>query len=121
MMRSDPLCDRTISLYGYVRGANLKRNMKVRSTIICFIRVIHHYQVHIPGCGDFNMKEITSIPDPCPLPTKIKRTLKEKERVIYAPMSDLGNIFFDKDAVYINVPDQLAQNQQRKFHVSSSP
>jgi ribosome biogenesis protein BMS1 len=28
----DPKCDRTISLYGYLRGTNLKQNTKVRHT-----------------------------------------------------------------------------------------
>jgi len=28
--------------------------------------------------------------------------------MIYAPMSDVGGIMFDKDAVYINVPDKLS-------------
>ncbi len=28
-MRNDPQCDRTISLYGYMRGAGLKQDSKV--------------------------------------------------------------------------------------------
>ena len=44
------------------------------------------------------------LPDPCPLPAKeIKRTLNEKERLIYAPMSGVGGIVYDKDAVYIDL------------------
>jgi ribosome biogenesis protein BMS1 len=63
-------------------------------------------QIHIPGCGDFSMKEVSPIPDPCPFPEKKpKRTLNEKQRLIYAPMSDIGELLFDKDAVYINIPD----------------
>ena len=46
------------------------------------------------------------MPDPCPLPSMVKkRGLNEKERLIYAPMSDVGGLLYDKDAVYIDVPD----------------
>lgn len=50
------------------------------------------------------MREVTALVDPCPLPNRVKRTLNEKDRLIYAPMSDVGSIFFDKDAMYINLP-----------------
>ena len=37
------------------------------------------------------------LPDPCPLPEKEKkRSLTEKERLIYAPMSGVGGIVYDK-------------------------
>lgn len=62
-------------------------------------------KVHIPGSGDYLMKSVTSLPDPCPLPTERKKTLNEKERLLYAPMGDIGNILYDKDAVYINIPE----------------
>lgn len=46
------------------------------------------------------------MPDPCPLPSMVKkRGLNEKERLLYAPMSDVGGLLYDKDAVYIDVPD----------------
>lgn len=52
------------------------------------------------------MEEISPLPDPCPLPSTIKRrSLNERERLIYAPMSDIGGLMFDKDAVYIDIPD----------------
>ncbi|EGC30096.1 hypothetical protein DICPUDRAFT_158216 [Dictyostelium purpureum] len=90
VLRNNKKADRNICLYGYVRGTYLKPHMKV----------------HIPGSGDYIMKSITSMPDPCPLPQERKKTLNEKERLIYAPMCDIGNsIIFDKDAVYINIPD----------------
>lgn len=42
--------------------------------------------------------------DPCPLPDKErKRSLNEKERLVYAPMSGVGGIVYDKDAVYIDL------------------
>ena len=46
------------------------------------------------------------LPDPCPLPNrqvKKSRSLSEKERLIYAPMSGVGGIVYDKDAVYIDL------------------
>uniref|UniRef100_A0A1I8AT64 Bms1-type G domain-containing protein n=1 Tax=Steinernema glaseri TaxID=37863 RepID=A0A1I8AT64_9BILA len=88
ILRENPKANRKISLYGWVRGSYLK----------------HGSAVHIPGVGDYRVKEVSALPDPCPLPTKNKRTrsLNEKERVIYAPMSGLGGIVYDKDAVYID-------------------
>ncbi|KAI9016773.1 hypothetical protein DFJ74DRAFT_678236 [Hyaloraphidium curvatum] len=88
MVKENPKMDRTVTLYGYVRGTNLRPSMKV----------------HIPGCGDMVLKAITELPDPCPLPEKVRKTLSEKQRVIHAPMSDVGGVRYDKDAVYINVP-----------------
>lgn len=45
--------------------------------------------------------------DPCPLPEVLKkRSLIEKERLVYAPFSGLGGIVYDKDAVYIDLPNQ---------------
>ena len=49
------------------------------------------------GCGDFTIKDLHILPDPCPLPEKEKkRSLTEKERLIYAPMSGVGGIVYDK-------------------------
>ncbi|GAM23959.1 hypothetical protein SAMD00019534_071340 [Acytostelium subglobosum LB1] len=88
-IKQRPKDDRSICLYGYVRGTYLKPHMKV----------------HIPGAGDFRMKSITPLSDPCPLPDERKKVLNGKERLIYAPMGDIGNVLYDKDAVYINLPD----------------
>ncbi|VDN05911.1 unnamed protein product, partial [Thelazia callipaeda] len=86
-IREKPSTNRTISLYGWVRGTFLK----------------NHSPVHIPGVGDLRIRDITALPDPCPLPSKekMKRSLNERERVIYAPFSGLGGIVYDKDAIYI--------------------
>ncbi|XP_064633506.1 ribosome biogenesis protein BMS1 homolog [Lineus longissimus] len=87
-IRQDAKCDRKICLYGYVRGTHFK----------------NHSSVHIPGCGDFSIKDMSFLPDPCPLPQAMKkRNLNEKERLIYAPMSGVGGIVYDKDAVYIDL------------------
>lgn len=87
-IRLDPKCNREVILYGYVRGVPMtKENM-----------------VHIAGLGDMRVHELSVLSDPCPLPgTEKKRNLLEKERLLYAPMSGVGGIVYDKDAVYIEL------------------
>ena len=52
-IEENPKCDRTIALYGYLRGTNLPaRNARI----------------HIPGVGDLNVAEIEGLQDPCPTP-----------------------------------------------------
>lgn len=87
-MRLNPKCDREVILYGYVRGVPMaKENM-----------------VHIAGLGDMRVHELSALSDPCPLPNREKkRSLLEKERLLYAPMSGVGGIVYDKDAVYIEL------------------
>lgn len=52
------------------------------------------------------VQELEALPDPCPLPGTVKRRgLSEKERLLYAPMADVGGLLFDKDAAYIDIPD----------------
>ncbi|KAI4313296.1 hypothetical protein L6164_026287 [Bauhinia variegata] len=87
-------CDRNITLYGYLRGCNLKRGSKV----------------HIAGVGDYGLAGVTVLPDPCPLPSAAKKKgLRDKEKLFYAPMSGLGDLLYDKDAVYININDHFVQ------------
>ena len=85
----DPNCDRSITFYGYVRGTNLKPGQ----------------QVHVIGVGDFSMEEVSVLPDPCPLPSKDgqRQTLNKKDSLLYAPLSNVGAVTFDKDAVYIDI------------------
>ncbi|KAF9430343.1 Glycoside hydrolase 2 (Mannanase, beta-galactosidase) [Entomortierella beljakovae] len=96
MIRQNPTCDRTVTLYGYLRGTNMKSGMRV----------------HIPGVGDHYMDDISILADPCPLPDKVRKRLDEKQKLIYAPMSDVGGIMYDKDAVYINVPGSFTKKSQ---------
>ncbi|KAF9175672.1 Glycoside hydrolase 2 (Mannanase, beta-galactosidase) [Mortierella sp. AD011] len=96
MVRQNPNCDRTVTLYGYLRGTNMKSGMRV----------------HIPGVGDHYMGDVSILPDPCPLPDKVRKRLDEKQKLIYAPMSDVGGIMYDKDAVYINVPGSFTKKSQ---------
>ncbi|XP_034049597.1 ribosome biogenesis protein BMS1 homolog isoform X1 [Thalassophryne amazonica] len=88
-VRTEPKCDRTVSLYGYLRGSYLKNKC----------------QIHIPGVGDFQVADVNFLPDPCALPdAQKKRALNEKERLLYAPMAGVGGVVYDKDAVYIDFP-----------------
>lgn len=62
--------------------------------------------VHLPGVGDLQLEEIRALPDPCPFPdTEKKKSLKYRERLLYAPMSDVSGILYDKDAVYVTIPN----------------
>jgi len=80
--------DRSITVYGYVRGSHLKPGMKV----------------HMIGVGDFSMTEVSALPDPCPIPDKEAKTLKKKkDSLLFAPLSNVGAVSFDKDAVYIDI------------------
>ncbi|CAJ1080477.1 ribosome biogenesis protein BMS1 homolog isoform X2 [Xyrichtys novacula] len=98
-VRTDPKCDRTVSLYGYLRGTYLKNKG----------------QVHIPGVGDFQVADVNFLPDPCPLPdAQKKRALNEKERLLYAPMAGVGGVVYDKDAVYIDLPANHVNQQQEE-------
>lgn len=64
------------------------------------------FQVPLPEYISLQVQEVDAMPDPCPLPSMVKkRGLNEKERLLYAPMSDVGGLLYDKDAVYIDVPD----------------
>lgn len=87
-IRKNPKCDRIVCFYGYSRGTNFKN----RSAI------------HIPGCGDFSIRDMNFLADPCPLPAnEKKRSLNYKEKLIFAPMCGVGGIIYDKDAVYIDL------------------
>ncbi len=98
-IEENPKCDRTIALYGYLRGTNFPTDGA---------------RVHIPGVGDLNVLAIEALPDPCPTPSMDqalakasgksgRRRLGEKQKVLFAPMSDVGGVLVDKDAVYIDI------------------
>ncbi|RPB01036.1 DUF663-domain-containing protein [Choiromyces venosus 120613-1] len=96
-IEDDPKVDRNVALYGYVRGLNFPNEGA---------------RVHIPGVGDLSVSSVESLPDPCPTPARTaaegkgRKRLGEKQKLIYAPMSDVGGVLVDKDAVYIDVPSQ---------------
>eukprot|EP01063_Lacrimia_lanifica_P001813 TRINITY_DN1093_c0_g2_i1.p1 TRINITY_DN1093_c0_g2~~TRINITY_DN1093_c0_g2_i1.p1 ORF type:complete len:1187 (+),score=597.74 TRINITY_DN1093_c0_g2_i1:132-3692(+) len=94
--QEEPMCDRKVALYGYIKGCPMKDNQKV----------------HIPGVGDYQISSIHRIDDPCALPTRgnkrAGRHLSEKDKRLYAPMADVGALIYDQDAVYVKV-DQDAE------------
>ncbi|KAM7279637.1 hypothetical protein ACFE04_006771 [Oxalis oulophora] len=93
-LHANSKCDRNVIVYGYLRGCNLKKGTKV----------------HIAGVGDYSLAGVTSLADPCPLPSAAKKKgLRDKEKLFYAPMSGLGDLLYDKDAVYININDHFVQ------------
>lgn len=100
----------TVSVFGYVRGTYLDKNQRV----------------HINGLGDFDILNIQKMEDPCPVELKKtvkqkqaehqaekdglikktkKRNLKDKERVLYAPYTNIGSMNLEKSTGYINIPD----------------
>lgn len=99
IVEEDPKCDRIVALYGYLRGTKFPAN---------------DARVHVPGVGDLSVSMIEALPDPCPTPymdqaiakttgKSGRRRLGEKQKVLFAPMSDVGGVLVDKDAVYIDV------------------
>ncbi|KAL9178696.1 hypothetical protein ACHAXT_003827 [Thalassiosira profunda] len=88
-IEEDEKCERSVAFYGYVRGTNLKGGTKV----------------HLIGVGDYGMAEVGALPDPCPVFDKEKegQTLNKKDTKLYAPLSNVGAVSFDKDAVYIDI------------------
>ncbi|WAQ97349.1 BMS1-like protein [Mya arenaria] len=107
-VRQRKKADRNISLYGYLHGTHMKNNINV----------------HIPGCGDFPVHDIQFLSDPCPTPNRNKekrRTLSDRERMIYAPMSGVGGIVYDKDAVYIDLGGSHSHHEPQKPDDESEP
>ncbi|KAK6336786.1 Glycoside hydrolase 2 (Mannanase, beta-galactosidase) [Orbilia javanica] len=98
IIEEDEGADRTVAVYGYLRGTN-------------FPAV--DGRVHIPGVGDLNVTSVEGLADPCPTPQAIqrmegkegskRRRLGDKQKLLFAPMSDVGGVLVDKDAVYIDV------------------
>jgi len=88
---ANPVTDRTVALYGYVRGTNLKPGQNI----------------HLAGVGDFAIDAFTVLDDPLPTAQQqqearegaaleagsdgksYRSSLREKDRQIYAPMADL--------------------------------
>ncbi|CAN8102151.1 unnamed protein product [Discula destructiva] len=96
-IEEDEKCDRSIVLSGYLRGTNFASQGQ---------------RVHMPGLGDFTVSNMELLPDPCPTPLMEqaiakatgktgRRRLDEKEKKLYAPMSDRSGLKVDGDAIYI--------------------
>lgn len=118
LIQENPKCDRKIAIYGYLHGTPLSSSGA---------------HIHIAGVGDHYVQTVEKLPDPCPTPyfeqklddierekakaaaesgeeiaktTRRRKRLEDKQKIIYAPMSDVGGVLIDKDAVYIDVGDR---------------
>ncbi|KAJ2235333.1 Glycoside hydrolase 2 (Mannanase, beta-galactosidase) [Coemansia sp. RSA 485] len=87
LLEANPKANRTVALYGYLRGTHIKGKDRV----------------HIPGAGDYQLDQTELLTDPCPIPDKERKRLDERHKLIYAPMSEVNGVMYDKDAVYIDV------------------
>ncbi|MES1908170.1 MAG: hypothetical protein MHM6MM_001153 [Cercozoa sp. M6MM] len=95
LIDKDPNCDRTVSMYGFVRGTAWRKR-----------------PVHLLGVGDLTQNgEAEQLEDPCPLPRKLgkhggeRRRIGDSEKTLFAPMTDAGAVMFDRDAMYIKLRD----------------
>lgn len=119
----NPKCDRRVAIYGYLHGTPLPAS---------------DAHIHIAGVGDYHAHTVEKLPDPCPTPyfeqklddierekaklaaengeevaqprRRRRKRLEDKHKIIYAPMSDVGGVLVDKDAVYIDVGDKQSFN-----------
>ncbi|ODV84561.1 hypothetical protein CANARDRAFT_29092 [[Candida] arabinofermentans NRRL YB-2248] len=115
LIEKNPKIDRKIAIYGFLHGTPLQ---------------YQNQRVHIAGMGDYTVSNVEKLPDPCPTPyfeqkqeefereqaklaeetgqplntiPKRRKRLEDKQKIIYAPMSDVHGVLIDKDAVYIDV------------------
>lgn len=82
------------TFYGYVRGTHYNES-----------------EVMVPGIGNYAVGSMEVIDDPVPQMVphtgkKGHRTLKDKERALYAPNCSIGTVQFDKSTGYLNLPDR---------------
>ena len=98
-VHDNPNVERDVAVYGWLHGCNMKRGQLV----------------HVAGVGDCTVSDLTVLPDPCPLPSsdKKQRKLDERAKLLYAPMSDVGGLLYDKDAVYISMDDRSVNFSKR--------
>ena len=101
-LHENEFIDREVAVFGWLHGCNMKMNQLV----------------HVAGVGDMKVKEITQLPDPCPLPSQDKRArrLDDRSKMIYAPMSDVGGLLYDKDAVYVSLDDRKVNYTNKAGH-----
>lgn len=84
LIDDDEECERSMTFYGYVRGTHLKPGMRV----------------HLIGLGDYNMEDVTVLPDPCSLPDKEREQkvssnqgCNHREKAIYSSMTHVASFF----------------------------
>ena len=88
--------ENVVSFFGYVRGNHFSKNVNV----------------HVNGLGDFAVDNVTQMDDPCPIEVveakgKVKRTLKRKDRNLYAPYCNVNTLEYDRQNGYITIPERL--------------
>ncbi|OWB64795.1 hypothetical protein B5S33_g5146 [[Candida] boidinii] len=115
LIEQNPKIDRKVAIYGYLHGTPLSQT---------------NAKVHIAGVGDYTISTVEKLPDPCPTPyyeqkleeiereqeklaqengeplpqrPRRRKRLEDKQKIIYAPMSNVHGVLIDKDAVYIDV------------------
>lgn len=119
LIAENPKTDRKVAIYGYLHGTPLPSQ---------------NAHIHIAGVGDYYAHSVEKLPDPCPTPyfeqkldeiererakaaadagvevaptrRRRRKRLEDKQKIIYAPMSDVGGVLVDRDAVYIDVGDK---------------
>ena len=132
LIEHDSKVDRKIALYGYLHGTPLAKE---------------HGRVHIAGVGDCTIANVEKLPDPCPTPyfeqkmdefereqakkakeqgleapTRTRRhrkRLDDKNKIIYAPMSDVRGVLIDRDAVYVDVGKGGDSNGAKKDELTT--
>ena len=84
-----------------------RRKGSLPFTLLVFVSVSNRPSLLIvPRPALLHRQELDALTDPCPLPETVKkRGLNERERLLYAPMADVGGLLYDNDAVYIDIPD----------------
>ncbi|EFP86583.2 uncharacterized protein PGTG_12965 [Puccinia graminis f. sp. tritici CRL 75-36-700-3] len=108
-VRLTPSCDRTVAVWGYLRGIPLRPPSDHVTP-----------KVHVPGSGvdSFCITKMTGLDDPCPLPTaesEKRRKIAEKHKLVHAPMSGGagGAVVFDGDTVWVNTTNHFSSNKQK--------
>lgn len=115
-VRLNPSCDRTVAVWGYIRGIPLRPPSDGVNP-----------KVHVPGSGvdSFFITKMNGLDDPCPLPTlesEKRRKIAEKHKLVHAPMSGGagGAVVFDGDTVWVNTTNHFSSKSKKSDQVSGS-
>ena len=46
------------------------------------------------------------------------KQFNEKDKLLHAPMANLGDLTYDADAVYVNIPDSAVRCSERASNLS---
>ncbi|WAQ84497.1 hypothetical protein PtA15_5A67 [Puccinia triticina] len=108
-VRLTPSCDRTVAVWGYLRGIPLRPPSDHVTP-----------KVHVPGSGvdSFFITKMMGLDDPCPLPTaesEKRRKIAEKHKLVHAPMSGGagGAVVFDGETVWVNTTNHFSSNKHK--------